>query len=273
MKSPVIEEGYLIEKNYLDYWKKFTNYEDLKNKINYMDYPDAKKIIKKYRKNNRLKQYQKDACQFSFFSPSSLYNNIKNGGKYVLVDRNFWKLICTDEGLEEGGGMRYYLENDKIIFIFGRLGNLEILTSDNIIRDGKQMIIRNESKNISNNFDVNDDEYEDKDGSIDSEIKKLFLLYAYEQEMKKKINNLQYKDKNFKLYYLISKDWIQEYKRYYHYNELCKMINNRNELKNILNDGCGCAKQNINYALSQINTKKPKEPFPPHLKEDNRAAG
>ena len=74
LKSQTIEEGYLIEKNYLDYWKKFTNYEDLKNEFNYMDYQNAKKIIKKYRKNNRLKQYQNDASQFSFFSPSSLYN-------------------------------------------------------------------------------------------------------------------------------------------------------------------------------------------------------
>ena len=268
MKSQTIEEGYLIEKNYLDYWKKFTNYEDLKNEINYMDYPNAKKIIKKYRKNNRLKQYQNDASQFSFISPSSLYNNVKNGGKYALIDKNFWKLICSDEGLIEPGGMRYYLENGKIIFTFGKLGNLEILTSDNIIRDGKQMISINESRNISNNnFDVNEDE--DEDESIDSEIKKLFLLYAYEQEMKKKINNLQYRDNNFKLYYLISKDWIQEYKRYYHYNELCKMINNRNDLKNVLNKGYNWAKQNINYALSQIATKKPKQPFPPILKKDN----
>ena len=270
-KPTPTEEGYLIDKNYMDYWKKFTNYEDLKININDMDYPNAKKLIKQYRRNNRLKQYQKDACQFSFFSPSSLYNNIQNGGKYVLVDKNFWKLICSDEGLEENGGMRYYLENGKIIFIFGRLGKLEILTYDNILRDGKEMIIRNESGNIlKNNLDVNEDyNNEDEDENIDSEIKKLILLYAYEQEMKKKINNLQYRDNNFKLYYLISKDWIEEYKRYYHYDELCKMINSKNDLKNILNKGYNWAKQNITYALSKISTKIPKEPFPSHLKKDN----
>ena len=133
------------------------------------------------------------------------------------------------------------------------------------------MIIRNESGNIlKNNLDVNEDyNNEDEDENIDSEIKKLILLYAYEQEMKKKINNLQFRDNNFKLYYLISKDWIEEYKRYYHYDELCKMINSKNDLKNILNKGYNLAKQNITYALSKISTKIPKEPFPSHLKKDN----
>ena len=97
-----INEGYLIDKNYLDYWKKFTDYEILKNEIEYMDYRTAKNKIIKYRKKNKLQNYQEDASQFSFLTPSSFYQNIKeNGGKYVLIDKNFWKLICLDEGLED----------------------------------------------------------------------------------------------------------------------------------------------------------------------------
>ena len=265
-KTSNSNEGYLISKKYLDYWKNFTNYEDLKNEIIYMDYQTAKKIIKKYRKNNKLKNYQEDASQYSFFSPSSFHSSVNNGDKYALIDKPFWKLICSDEGLEEDGGVKYFIEKGKIIFYFGRLGNVEVYSNDNIIMNGKQLLIK--SKSI-NNIDMNENDKEIEDESEDYELKKLLLLYAYEQEMKKKINNLQYKEKNYKKYYLISKDWIQEYKRYYHYDELSKMINNRNDLSNILNKGYNWAKENINYALSKIQTKKPKDIFPAQLKIEN----
>ena len=265
-KPPIATEGYLIDKNYLDYWKNFTNYEDLKNEIIQLDYQSAKKIIKKYRKNNRLKQYQNDASQIIIFSPSNFYTNVNNGDKYALIDKPFWKLICMDEGLEEDGGVKYYIEKGKIRFLFGRLGEVEVYSNDNIIKNGKQLAIKN--KNI-NNYDNEDNDKDMEDESEDFELKKLLLLYAYEQEMKKKINNLKYKEKNFKKYYLISKDWIEEYKKYYHYDELSKMINNRNDLSNILNKGYNWTKENMDYALSKIQVKKPKKPFPPQLKIDN----
>ena len=256
-----ISEGYLIDKNYLDFWKQYTNYEILKNEIEYMDYRDAKNIIIKYRKKNKLQNYQPDATQFSFISPSAFYENIKDyGGQYALIDKNFWTLICLDEGLEEKGGTKYKIKNGKIIFFFGKLGKVEIYTNDNIIIDRKQIIIKDEDQKTN----INEDGENDK-----SEMKKLFLLYAFEKEIKNKINDLTYRDKNFKKYYLISKEWILDYKRYYHYNELCNMINNRNDLKNVLNKGYIWAKQNIDFALSQIASKKSKEQFPKKLREEN----
>ena len=256
-----INEGYLIDKNYLDYWKKFTDYEILKNEIEYMDYRTAKNKIIKYRKKNKLQNYQEDASQFSFLTPSSFYQNIKeNGGKYVLIDKNFWKLICLDEGLEEEGGMKYFTERGKIIFIFGNLGKVEIFTNDNIITNGKQIVIKEQIRKTN---------FPEEEENDNSEMEKLLLLYAFEQEMKSKMNNLTYKDNNFKKYYLISKEWILEYKRYYHYNELCKMINNRTELKNVLNKGYIWAKKNIDFALSKLCSKKPKEPFPNKLRDEN----
>lgn len=255
-----ISEGYLIDKNFLDFWKKYTEYENLKNKIEYLDYKNSKKIIIKVRRNNRLKNYQTDASQYTFLTPSSLYQKIKEDGEqFVLIDKTFWKLICSDEGLEEGGGMRYYIKKGKIIFVFGKLGKLEVFTNDNIINDEKHIIIKNELKN---------DFIEENEGD-DSEMKKLFLLYAFEQDMKNKLNNLTYKENKFKKYYLISQEWIQEYKKYYHYNELCQMINNKNDLINILNKGYNWAKQNIKFALSKIDSKKPKEQLPKKLKIQN----
>ena len=260
INDKIIIEGYLIDKNYLDFWKKYTDYENLKNKIEYLDYKSSKKLISKIRRNNRLKNYQTDASQYTFFTPSSLYQKIQEDGEqFALIDKNFWKLICLDEGLEEDGGMRYYIKKGKIIFVFGKLGKLEIFTTDNIINDEKHMIIKDEYKNDIVKVNEGDD----------SEMKKLFLLYAFEQDLKNKINNLKYKENSFKKYYLISQEWINEYKRYYHYNELCQMINDKNELKNILNKGYNWAKQNLNFALSKIESKKPKKQLPEQLKIQN----
>lgn len=257
-------EGFLIDKKYFDYWKKYTDYNILKNEIEYKDYKSSKYIINKYRLKNKYKNYQEDASQNIFLSPVSLFQNLKNEGKeYVLIDQNFWKLICKDEGLDEDGGIKYKIDKGKIIFHFGQLGQLLIQTDDNILKGDKEMYVQSIKKDdLGNNYD--------EDGE-DFELKKLFLLYAFEQEVLSKINNLQHKEKRFKKYYLISEEWISEYKKYYHYNELCQMINNRSDIKNILNKGYDYAKNNLDYVFSQISMtrKKPKEDFPSLLKNEN----
>ena len=124
--------------------------------------------------------------------------------------------------------MKYEFDKNKIIFNFGPEGLLEVSEQvDNIISPDKQLVLR-ETNNFSEEAieNINDDQGK-------SEMNKLLLLYAYEQELKNKLNNLKYFDKDFKFkeYYLISKDWIDTYKEYYHYNELCKLINNKKEVK------------------------------------------
>jgi len=256
-----INEGYLIDKKYINYWKKFTDYEQIKDGILIGNKNKVMNIIRKNRSKNRLKEYQEDATQMKYYNPFSLYKSVKiNGKSYALINKEFWKLICYDAGVDENGLIKYYFNDGRLILNFGAKGKLEIVTDDNIINETKEMFFK-DTNNFGEDFDDNEEN--------DLQLKKLILLYAYEQEIKNKINNLKFVDRNFKEYYLISKEWIEGYKRYYHYNELCKMINNRNDLKNVLNKGYNWAKQNINYALSQIATKKPKETFPPILKKDN----
>ena len=72
-----IEEGYLINKQYFDYWKQFTNYDEIKNKIRLRNYNNARDIIIQYRKSNKLKKYQPDAFQYCFNNSEELYNAIK----------------------------------------------------------------------------------------------------------------------------------------------------------------------------------------------------
>lgn len=107
-----------------------------------------------------------------------------------------------------------------------------MITNDNIIDSSKEF--------RSTGFDVV--RQSDKE---EKELEKLLLLYAYEQEMKNKINNLTYKEDKFNNYYLISKEWITQYKKYYHYNEICRMIQKKDELKSLLDKGFNEAKKYI----------------------------
>ena len=249
--------GYLISKDYISYWKKFSDFEDLKGTVLCSNYVDIRSVLYKYRKSNKYQQYQPDAQQIIFRTPEELNYAIKKEHKsFVLIDYEFWKLICTEKGLKERGGMKYSLDKNTITFYFNEFDYCSVITTDNIIDSSKEM--------KSTGFDVV--RQSDKE---EKELEKLLLLYAYEQEMKMKINNLTYREIEFNNYYLISKEWILLYKKFYHYNEICKMIQKKDELKNLLNNGFDSAKKNIRDVLKHISFKGTKKEFPEELKNNN----
>ena len=66
VKDKIIE-GYLINKDYINYWKKFSDYDDLKELVNSNKYHNIRSTLYKYRKSNKYQQYQADAQQIIFF--------------------------------------------------------------------------------------------------------------------------------------------------------------------------------------------------------------
>ena len=315
--SHKLNEGYLIDKNYIDYWKRFTNYDVIKNKIKYRDYQDAKPIIYQYRRLNNLKKYQPDAIQYVFYTPYDLTNSLNQGRSYALIHQNFWLLICTQKGLSEKGGMNYIIGKNNIIFDFNKFGNCHIITYDNIIDNSYQIIqggnngnnsyrrIIYNNNNNNNNYNDDNDQYRNSynnnnnnnfnnnsfnnnsvnpnnfnndnfnnnynDNGEELELRKILLLYAFEQEIKRKINNLQYKEDDFQTYYLISKEWIEQYKSCYRYDEICRMIQKKEDLKKFLNNGYDEAKRNMHLILKKIsfNNNNAKINFPVSLKNNN----
>ena len=254
-----VMEGYLITIEYINYWRKFSDYEDLKDIVNGNTYQAIRPTLYKYRKSNKYQKYQADARQIYFKSPEELYKAVKKDKRgFVLIDYNFWKLICAESVLKERGNARYNIDRNSITFFFNEFDYCQIITNDNIIDSSKEI--------KSTGFDVV--RQSDKE---ERELEKLLLLYAYEQEMKNKINNLTYKESEFNVYYLISKEWITQYKRFYHYNEICKMIQGRDELKNLLDKGFEEAKKNIKDVLKHISFKgnSKKKDFPEDLKKNN----
>ena len=258
VKNKIIE-GYLISQNYINYWIKFSDYVDLKELVSNNNYQNIKITLYKYRKSNKYQKYPPEAKQKEFKSSEELYKSIKNENKsYILIDYNFWQLICSLQGLKERGKVKYSLDKDSITFYFNEFDYCTIFTNDNVIDSSKEI------KQIG--FDVV--RQSDKE---EKELEKLLLLYAYEQEMKSKINKYTYKESEFSDYYLISKEWIEQYKKYYHYDEICKLIEKKEKLKNLLDMGFEKAVQNLKDILKLIsfNDNNKKKKFPEDLKNNN----
>lgn len=251
-----IYEGYLIDKKYMDYWRKYTDYDSLKQMVQCTQYPSARASIYKYRKTNRYKGYQPDAQQKVFNKAEDLFESVRAGhNSYVLIDYNFWNLICEESRIKERGAMRFALDYEKLTFYFGEFDYIQISTKDNIIDSTKEMtfsgsdIVREEDK-------------------VEEELKKLLLLFAFEQEMKRKICKKTFKDNKFQEYFFISEEWISQYKSFYHYNEICKMIEKNEKLQTMLCNGFDEARKNLPLIVRNINIKD-KKGFPENLRDNN----
>ena len=138
VKDKIIE-GYLINKDYINYWKKFSDYDDLKELVNSNKYQNIRSTLYKYRKSNKYQQYQPDAQQIIFKSPEDMHKAVKREKKsYILIDYDFWKLICVEKGLRERGGARYSLNKNSITFYFNEFDYCQIVTMDNVIDSSKE---------------------------------------------------------------------------------------------------------------------------------------
>ena len=58
---------------------------------------------------------------------------------------------------------------------------------------------------------------------------------------------------------------------FFKYNELCNLINNKEDIKTLLNNGYEKAKKNLEYIKSKLLVirKKPSQSFPENLKDEN----
>ena len=146
-KNKIIN-GYLIKKEYIDYWKKFSDFEDLRNIIITNTYNEIRATLYKYRKSNKYQQYQPDAQQIIFSTPEDFTRTIKKEHKsFVLIDLNFWNLICSEKGLKEPAGMKYSLDKNMITFYFNEFDYCSVITNDNIF-----YIVKSIPEILNNNY-------------------------------------------------------------------------------------------------------------------------
>ena len=88
-------------------------------------------------------------------------------------------------------------------------------------------------KQIGNAYKYNSSIRDYTNYNISFEIRKIFLLYLNYQKLIKNPSINTYK---FREYYIINKNWIQNYKKYYNYDSISSAIDKNNLIQNAINN-------------------------------------
>ena len=201
-------EGYLISKKWLNDWKKYSDYENIKRNFlskNSLDEENIKQCINK--------NFIKNKTALSDIQPlhlgmNELFIYFSKAKELVIVNSDFFNIFCKNLETQQKNKIRFFLENKKIIFDFDESrkdDNFKVYYSYNNIISLK---IRECFKIVHN----------------------LIGLYIYQENIKLKINENRLENyvKNLKL---VDKKWISGIKKYYSYDILCEMIKNTNFIK------------------------------------------
>ena len=90
------------------------------------------------------------------------------------------------------------------------------------------------------------------DLNINFEIRKIFILYSNYQILKHKLKfSKSMKNNSFNEFYIVNKDWIQEYKNYYNYDMISDHLDKLDQIKNIFDNAN--YNERINNLMSDRN--------------------
>ena len=201
--------------------------------INLKDYERIKKIIysNKININNLEKNFKIN--QIEFKTSQYLINMILNGNKYIFINTDLWKLLYDKDKRNEIP-IKYKVNINDITF---SLDNKELSFKHN-----KNIIDKN-SLNYSDSYKSN---YEKITKIVDSIIK----YYNFENKILNDLKNKQDSKATTTYGYLISKIWIDKWKKISNYENIKTnyLQNNKNNKEDIMNDLIYYLEKNkINY--------------------------
>ena len=229
---------YMIEKKILDSFKSSVNFEKLKN-IYDKENIDKKeeKLKEELKKFLEKNPYTPTGEKVKFYSKEEEMKEIvKNLGEYSFINK---------EMLVDGIGVPESKFKENLIKVSKNEENTSLLMKNYTI------IINNEKNKEKEKVEENE-EFRNL-YYVEDITKKIFVLLYYfnnnnfEKKVQKEIKDI-YK---FKHYYLINKDWLNEYKEFFMYNiikgKIEKTLKNKNysyskikmELNNIINEEIG----------------------------------
>ena len=99
--------------------------------------------------------------------------------------------------------------------------------------------------------------------NINFEIRKIFLLYINYQQLNEKFS----KGNNFCEYYMVNKNWMKYYKKYFNYEAIREAMNKNVIIQNILNNQLNYNKS-INYKITDTIIAKTVYQLPKNLVVD-----
>ena len=242
---------FIIDKKYLDEFRKATNFDKLTQILKDNTEENKNKFKKKLTEYLNENPYRFDEEEIKLYSTEDeLKGIVNNFNSYSFVNKE----ICEIMGVSED------LLNSNVVKISKNSVNTALLFSKNNFIISINMD-KNKKENITNENDEKNKNkaIEAKDGKIEKyknlyyveEItKKIFaLLYFNEQNIQNKLEKKIKDIYNFKKYYLIKSKWLKEYKEHFLYDKISKIISDEFSNKNF-------TYKKIKYFLNDIIKSK-----------------
>ena len=268
-KTDGMKCGYLIN---------LKDYEDLKKKVNYSKDNAKKSLLKEIKLSDSEKIYTIKEIENT--TPEYLKEMLNKGNKYIVVDQNFWKVIC-EKGKENNRAIWYYISQNNFSVTLNGISLNFNLTKNNII-DKNSYKNANEkdlgvNKNIFENNNNNDlksrnnnsfnkanikndnskSTQNNKKDPLTQFLENIIVIHNSQSDIqnKKKQSNFFGKDKGKNEvidYILISKNYMDKFEFHMNFKEI-------NEI--IINKKMNINTSNINQKLKELKDLVKDKPF------------
>ena len=203
-------ECYIIDKKYFDEFCLAFNINELSKILNPLNEQNKNKCREKLKKTLEEKKFNLDGKKIIIYSGEEILKKIvKNFSNFSFLNKELL-INCMnvpEENLKEKGLLLSKNENNTSLLNIYENFLMTINVPNIIKKEEKKKVIH---KNIYYVSEI---------------TKKIFLLLLNKDQMlnqkkKKKINDPY----NFKNYYLINKDWLEDYKSYFLYNDIIQKL-------------------------------------------------
>ena len=207
-------DSYIIDKKYMDAFTSKIDFNDLIEIITVMNDENKKKFKEELKKKLDKNPYTPNGERIKLYSKEEEMKEIvQNLNDYTFINK---EILCNVMRVPESK-----LDNNNVRISKNRK-NIYFSCNNCIISFERDNFIKNKEVQKYKNLYY-----------VEEITKKIFvLLYFNEQRIK---NKLQKKIKdvyNFKNYYLINSDWLNEYKEFFQYETIKKKLIKQMNLKN-----------------------------------------
>ena len=215
------KDGYLIKSEDLDELKENISYSKYKiNRNGNKDYFNKNYDLNKLNDIKKIKQIEFKTSQY-------LVNMILNDNKYIIINEKLWKILC-DKKYENDTSIKYNIDKENLTLSFDKEKKLYFSNKENNIID-KFSYLKQKSDlhlNFKEITDIHDviKTYNEFENEF---IKKLIGKKAFSLD--------HYSNTG----YLISKSWLDKWKKYYNYENIKNKYlidKNKDNYKQIINE-------------------------------------
>lgn len=237
---------FIIDKKYLDIFREHTNLDQLSQILTDDSEENINKFkeeLKKYLNENPYKFDEENIRLYS--KEEELKEIVKDFNSYSFVNKEICEIMGVDENIL----------NDNVVKVSKNSEDTALLFYKNnfIVSINMEKNKIKEVKEVKEVKDVNEVKYKKEYKNlyyVENITKQVFaLLYFNEQNIQNKLGKKIKDIYNFKKYYLIRSKWLEDYKAYFLYDKITKIISEKLSNKNF-------TYKKIKYFLNDIIKNK-----------------